>query len=208
MKLSGIPRQHLRALRDSARNVLSKVGYDNRDWARIVLFAECDRFIRTTFSLDTAKVLAISSGGHFGEIGFKDFTITRYPPFDICTDRLDDRFDLIIADQVFEHLKYPYKAGRNVYEMLLPGGWFIVATPFLIKLHPSPIDCCRWTLDGLKYFLMECGFLESNIRASSWGNRAYIRRQLRWPGWPRRGFWGSLKNEETFPVVVWAFAQK
>ena len=30
--------------------------------------------------------------------------------------------------------------------------------PFLIRVHNVPIDCSRWTEDGLKFHLEECGF--------------------------------------------------
>jgi SAM-dependent methyltransferase len=152
--------------------------------------------------------LAISSTSHFDELGFTHFTATSYPEFDICQETLDRKFDLIIADQVFEHVKFPARAARNVYQMLAPNGWFILATPFLIKVHRHPIDCSRWTVDGMKYFLAESGFDENAIVAQSWGNRAYISWHLWLPVWPPRGFSGSLKNEPDFPVVVWAFAQK
>ena len=39
------------------------------------------------------------------------------------------KYDLIIADNVWEHLKYPYKATKNVFDMLKR--WiFLVITPF------------------------------------------------------------------------------
>jgi SAM-dependent methyltransferase len=201
-------RLELRKLKASVWNFLSLFGYDKRDWARIALFEECDKFIKNTFDLNSSEVLAVSSGGHFGDLGFKNCKVTTFPEFDICVDQLDQKFDLIVADQIFEHVKFPHRAGKNVYDMLKPGGWFLVATPFFIKIHPQPLDCCRWTPDGVKYLLMECGFSEDRILTNSWGNRFYIIEQLCVPWWPRRGFLGSLKNEKEYPVVVWAFAQK
>jgi hypothetical protein len=46
----------------------------------------------------------------------------------------------------------PARAARNVFTVLKEGGYFIIATPFLIRVHESPIDCTRWTKDGLFYF--------------------------------------------------------
>jgi hypothetical protein len=113
---------------------------------------------------------------------------------------------LIIADQVFEHLPWPYRAGRNALAMLKHGGYLIVTAPFLVKVHQSPIDCCRWTETGLSYLLQECGFAETSIQTGSWGNRACLKANL--AHWRKRGFFGSLANEPNFPVAVWAFAQR
>ncbi len=83
---------------------------------------------------------------------------------------LAERFDLIIADQVFEHLVAPYAAARNVHRMLKPGGHFMIMTPFMIRIHEVPIDCTRWTELSMKHFLVECGFDGASIRTASWGN--------------------------------------
>jgi hypothetical protein len=38
--------------------------------------------------------------------------------------------DIIIAEQVFEHLLWPYRAVRNVFQMLTPNGALLVTTHF------------------------------------------------------------------------------
>ena len=119
---------------------------------------------------------------------------------------LDREFDLIIADQVFEHLPWPMRAGRNVYQMLRPGGYFIIATPFLVRVHDVPIDCSRWTKQGLSYLLQECGFQEQDIKLDAWGNRKCLKANLF--KWRRYGWYRSLANEPNFPIMVWAIAQK
>lgn len=90
--------------------------------------------------------------------------------------------------------------------MLKPGGYFLVTTPFLIKVHPVPHDCTRWTETGIKYFLHEGGFPMEDTVTGSWGNRACVKANFK--RWARRGWFGSLKNEPDFPVSVWALARK
>lgn len=51
-------------------------------------------------------------------MGFAEYISTTYPDFDICEGALPDTFDLVIAEQVFEHLLWPYRAGKDVYDML------------------------------------------------------------------------------------------
>ena len=39
----------------------------------------------------------------------------NFPEYDICNEVYGNKkYDLIIADNVWEHLKYPYKATKNV----------------------------------------------------------------------------------------------
>ena len=191
------------------RSIVSyTTGYDLSDWIRAVMYEECFKLIE---ALEPQKlnVLEISPGNKWQNRGFKHYRGLSYPEFDICKDVLDERFDLIIADQVWEHLQWPYRASRNVFQMLVPGGHFLVATPFLIRVHAHPIDCSRWTEQGLAFLLAECGFSLDQIVTRSWGNRACVRACLRsFPGWPRRGWFGSLKNEPEYPVTVWALARK
>lgn len=192
--------------RDRVRSLLNKLGYDTTDWVRVVMYRECFSFIES-LSPGTLDTLEIAAGPQWKRrFRFKSYTAADYPAFDICEDRLDRKFDLIIADQVFEHLKWPQRAGKNVFAMLKPGGTFIVTTPFLIRLHDSPIDCSRWTETGMSYLLQECGFEAQNIKTASWGNRACVRANFR--RWPRYGWYKPLHNERDFPVTIWAFAKR
>ncbi len=176
-----------------------------QDWARVVMHETCSRYVEDK-GPKTLDVFEISGGSFWQKISFKSYQNSTYPDFDICSERLEKQFDLIIADQVFEHLSHPWRAVRNVYQMLKPGGVFLITTPFMIKLHPHPEDHTRWSETGLKNFLEEGGFDTDNIETDSWGNRACVRANLR--RWAKLGYFGSLKNEWKFPVTVWAFATK
>ncbi|GJE62293.1 methyltransferase domain-containing protein [Methylobacterium trifolii] len=194
------------SFRKRVRNGLNAVGFDTTDWVRVVMYRECFAFVR---SLDPQQLdaLEISGGLQWSRaFDFRSYSATAYPGFDICAETMERRFDLIIADQVFEHLKWPMRAGRNVYQMLRPGGHFIICTPFMIRVHASPIDCSRWTEQGLSCLLQECGFPEDAITTASWGNRACVKSNFL--KWRRHGWYRSLRNEPDFPVMVWAYARK
>lgn len=187
------------------KSTLKSVGYDFRHWTRPVMYDACGALIQ---KLDPPRldVLEISAGKHWQSFPFKSFTEANYPEFDICKDVMDRQFDLVIADQVFEHLLWPYRAARHVLQMVRPGGHFLMTTPFLIKVHAIPYDCSRWTELGMKHFLAEAGFEFDTIVTGSWGNRACVKANF--SRWARRGWFGSLKNEPEFPVSVWALAQR
>jgi SAM-dependent methyltransferase len=194
------------ALHKRLKQLAHAVGYDVTDWVRVVMYQKCFEFLRT-LGPDQLDVLEISAGPLWRQaLKFRSYTGTHYPEFDICKDTLPQKFDVIIADQVFEHLKFPARAARNVFMMLKEGGYFVIATPFLLRVHDSPIDCTRWTKDGLFYFLQEAGFPADSIETDSWGNRACLTSNLN--DWRKRGFFRSLANEPNFPVMVWGFARK
>jgi hypothetical protein len=176
-------------------------------WSRVVMDRETARLLRGLpyGRYDTLEI----SGTQWRAFGFRSYRSVSYPEYDVCRGPLAESFDVVIAEQVFEHLLWPYRAGRNVLAMLRPGGYFLVTTPFLLRVHDSPHDCTRWTETGLRYFLGECGFPLEGVRTGSWGNRpcvrAYLRTDVTWPAYhPSRD---SLVNEPLFPVVVWALAR-
>ena len=150
------------------KTVLETIGYDTVDWVRVVMYRELFRFLRE-LGPEELDVLEISGGVQWRrEFNFRSYTTTEYPEFDICAEVLPRKFDIVIADQVFEHLPWPLRAAKNVYEMVRPGGYFIIATPFLLRVHNSPIDCSRWTTTGLSHLLQEAGFAADRIQAASW----------------------------------------
>jgi SAM-dependent methyltransferase len=154
-------------------------------------------------SLDTLEI----SGRSWADRGFASYRSASFPEFDLCDEPLAESFDLIIAEQVFEHVLWPYRAARNVWKMLRPGGVAVLTTPFLLRVHDYPVDCSRWTEIGIKHLLAEGGFDPGEVVTGSWGNRACVKANFRrWVRWnPRRH---SLENEPNFPVVVWAFATR
>ena len=192
--------------RTRVRHKLKRIGFDTTDWVRVVMYRRCFEFLSAQ-DPGSLHVLEISGGPQWKRaFKFGSYTATQFPEFDICSEALDRQFDIVIADQVFEHLPWPLRAGKNVFKMVRPGGYFIVATPFLVRVHNVPIDCNRWTEQGLSYLLQECGFPADLIKTESWGNRACLKANL--TKWRRYGWFGSLKNEPNYPVMVWAIAQK
>ena len=184
---------------------LKGVGFSEKHWARVVMDRETKEIVN---SLSPGHLATLEiSGSSWSQIPFKGYKALHYPDFDICESILEETFDLIIAEQVFEHLLWPYRAGRNVYKMLNQNGCFLVTTPFLVRVHDEPTDCSRWTEMGIKYFLAECGFDVKRIQTGSWGNGACVRANFfKWVEY--RPWFHSLKNDPAFPVVVWALARK
>jgi len=180
---------------------------------RIVMY----KSVRAWFeALDLASMeVAEVSGKHGRRYAFKSYERFRFPAYDICAGPYTDaaghvrQFDLVLANQVWEHLDRPYAATRHVLKMLRPGGYFWVGVPFFIPYHRDPVDCSRWTARGLKNLLIEAGFDAQKIKAEQWGNRSAGLRNMGedWPPVydPDRDI---LDNDPEFPVCAWALAQK
>ncbi|MEO8276040.1 MAG: methyltransferase domain-containing protein [Thermoanaerobaculia bacterium] len=176
-------------------------------WTRQVMYQQLESYVRE-LGPERLSTLEIAGGDFWQQLGFGSYKTVEYPEFDLCADTLDEKFDLIIADQVFEHVLWPYRAAKNARSMLKEGGQLLVTTPFLIRVHDVPVDCTRWTELGLKHLLAEAGFDIDRISTGSWGNKACVKANLKRNGWAVLTRFASLKNDPLFPCVVWAIAKR
>lgn len=175
-------------------------------WQRVALNSAVSRHIDALGprSLSAAEISGDAQAGK----PWKRFTSLNYPEFDLCAE-LDDqgRFDVVICEQVIEHVVDPYKAAENLRGLCSPGGHVIVSTPFLIRVHELPAfamgDYWRFTPRGLRTLLERAGLTVDSV--DSWGNRSCIAGNFDvWPSYRR---WHSLRNEPNLPTQVWAFAR-
>lgn len=192
-------------LKQAVESFARAVGYDKTHITRVVPYRVVDAWLDAHGTADK-DALEISAGWKWRGRDWGSFTEMNWPEHDICVDTLDRQFDVIIADNVWEHLKYPARAARHVHAMLRPGGVFINITPFLIKHHPIPIDCTRWTPTGMKHFLEEAGFDPDRVETGSWGNEAAVKANFH--RWARAGWRRALPDQPDFPVTVWAMARR
>lgn len=183
----------------------SGLGFEETIWTRKVADEEVRKLV-APLRPETLSALEIS-GQVWETYGFGSYRRTGYPGFDVQEQALPERFDLVIAEHIFEHLLYPRRAGANVLRMLKPGGHFLIVTPFLYRVHPDPVDCTRWTETGLRYFLADCGFPLDGIVTGSWGNRAVIEATFRREFRLFNRHLHSLRAEPEYPIVVWALAK-
>jgi SAM-dependent methyltransferase len=195
----------LRRIRGSAR-LRSLAGFEETLWTRKVP-DEQSRALVSRLKPETLSALEIS-GASWKNFGFGSYRQTTFPEFDICGDALDDQFDLIIAEHILEHVRWPCRAARNVLRMLKPAGYFLVVTPFIYKVHANPLDCTRWTETGMRYFLEDCGFPFDTVVTGSWGNRRCIEATFRKEYRLFNRYLHSLEAEPDYPMVVWALARK
>ncbi len=174
-------------------------------WQRIALNRAVDDYLRRLgpAALDAAEV---SGDGRAG-LGWRSFTSLDYPAFDVCAPTGDEgTFDVVICEQVIEHVIDPFAAVRTLRGLTRPGGYLVVSTPFLVRIHELPQygmrDYWRFTPNGMRLLLAGAGLDVQEI--GSWGNRRVVAGNFdRWPALRR---WHALGNEPELPVQVWGFA--
>ena len=170
-------------------------------WLRIVMNEHvAQRLGRLPRSrLDALEV----SGDNYRDEGWRSYRSIHWPQHDICDPDLDiEPADVIVADQVLEHVPRPWLAIQNMRRLCRDGGLVVVTTPFLVRRHELPSDYWRFTEEGMRVLLEDAGLRVEAIR--TWGNRLCVVGNL--GRWSRPRSWYPMGNERDFPAVLWAFA--
>jgi len=164
------------------------------------------------------KILAISGIGNFYPlIDMRNVELTEvdYPEVDMQKLPFEERrFDVVISDQVIEHLEDPKEAIKESYRVLNNGAIAIHSSCFINYIHRCPKDFWRFSPDALRYL---CQDFSEILYCEGWGNRVAILlcflgerfRFMRIPEikWSIRRLIATY-NEEGYPIVTWVVAKK
>lgn len=148
-----------------------------------------------------------------------EHVLGTYPEFDIHHLRIhSDSFDILIADQVLEHVERPWVATEEIFRVLKSGGIAVVATPGLYPIHPSPLDCWRIMPDGYKVLFPTSKW--EHVRLQMWGNQHRVGYEYLYNG----GFpygppttsvsqamkqpYYSAESDKRCPLMVWWIGKK
>jgi SAM-dependent methyltransferase len=174
-----------------------------RQWIREVMNREVQGWIA---ALPPERHSAVEVSGTLrADFAWQRYASLHYPAFDLCRPSgVGETFDIVICEQVLEHVVDPIAAVKTLHRLCTPGGCVLVSTPFMYRLHAAPGDYWRFTPTGLSILLEAAGFRIERLR--SWGNAAAVRRNLG-RALPYRP-WRSLRNTPHLPVVVWAVARR
>lgn len=186
-----------------SRVALPEPGNATGQWLRAVMIPDTRRAFE---SLNPAALhVAEISGDLWTQLPWASRAQFDFPEFDLCAppDSLPGPFDLVICEQVLEHVPDPLKAVETLRRLCKPDGYVYVSTPFLVRLHDWPGDYWRFTPDGLALLLRARGLEPLWVR--SWGNRDVA--AANFDHWVPRMPWQSLRNEPLLPVSVWALAK-
>jgi hypothetical protein len=74
-------------------------------------------------------------------------------------------FDMLLLNQVFEHVHDPFTAIRNSFTMVKPGGLLVFTAPFVSNYHEVPGDYFRYTPMTVHKIAETGGFCLEYVRA-------------------------------------------
>jgi SAM-dependent methyltransferase len=77
------------------------------------------------------------------------------PTIDVCASAEclpfpDETFDLVVSQEVLEHVRDPFRAMQEMRRALKEGGVIYCQVPFIIGYHPGPTDFWRFTREGIR----------------------------------------------------------
>lgn len=82
----------------------------------------------------------------------------------------DNSFDCVVANELFEHLVSPSKAGEELLRVLKPGGKGVITIPFMFRVHGDPYDFSRFTKSGLEHLFAQA----SSVSVVEIGGRLHV----------------------------------
>ena len=161
-----------------------------------------------------ASVLAVSGSGHLARrlTACAHVTETTYPDVDICALPYEDgTFNMVVSDQVLEHVRDPITAVAESVRVTEPGGLIVHTTCCVNPIHGRP-DYWRFTPDGLALLVPADAKL---LATGGWGNPLVwllVALGARFVPVPHAKWhplhWLATWNHPDWPVVVWLVVEK
>jgi SAM-dependent methyltransferase len=161
------------------------------------------------------QVLSISGLGPIPEMlatRVSHIVETKYPEADIqALPYENDSFDIVVSDQVLEHVFDPVQAVNESLRVVRPGGLIIHTTCFMNPIHLYPVDLWRFSPGALAHLSRNAEIIDTG----GWGNRSALLFVLMGvghhliplhPHHPLHRI--ALYNDEKYPIVSWLVARR
>ncbi len=161
------------------------------------------------------NVLAVSGSSELALWLLDDFATvesTLFPYTDLCAlPHKDDTFNMVVSDQVLEHVHDPEAAISESVRVARPGGLIVHTTCLINPVHGRP-DYWRFTPDGLALLVPEGATV---VATGGWGNPLVwlvVALGARFVPVPHAKWhplhWLATWNHPDWPVVTWAVLKK
>lgn len=83
-----------------------------------------------------------------------------------------DSFDVVLANNVIEHLRDPVAGVAEMRRVLRPGGELLFTIPFLYPIHEAPHDYTRFTVHGLRRLFRDFAAVDIHARGGVFSTTA------------------------------------
>jgi SAM-dependent methyltransferase len=191
-----------------------RVGPGN--FGRYAMYKQLQACFRAGPVPENARVLSISHSRYLISLLTDrpcEITEANYPDCNILNlPFADNEFDLVVSDQVFEHIEgNPQRAMDETLRVVKPGGRVVHTTCFQIPYH-GPGDYWRYTPEGLAYLCRQARKVD---QAAGWGHPLVplvTGLGLGWADVPEARWhpfhWLATVNWPSYVHVVWVVATK
>lgn len=152
------------------------------DPARVVSITKFVDFLKNSGEI-FSRVAVVSGSEKELELAFLNtssvdfFSYDGSATWDLTADWSDGRlgalegsYDLVLCEQVFEHLPELSTAVRNLYTLTRPGGHVHISTPGINGIHGEPHYYSGFNPNTLSYFLNSQASLQSRRQAGEQPN--------------------------------------
>lgn len=78
----------------------------------------------------------------------------------------DEFFDLVLSQEVLEHVRDPFQAMKEMKRVLKKGGTIYCQVPFIIGYHPGPNDFWRFTKEGIQEMVQKAGLTCQELKVA------------------------------------------
>jgi len=78
----------------------------------------------------------------------------------------DSTFDLVLSQEVLEHVRNPFSAMCEMKRVLKRGGVLYCQVPFIIGYHPGPTDFWRFTKEGVAELVEQAGLTCQEVKVA------------------------------------------
>ncbi len=109
------------------------------------------------------------------------------PDFPNRFSSAESSFDVVYSNNVFEHLRRPWLAARNIYWLMKPGAICITIVPFAQRYHAAPADYFRYTHTAIPSLFEDAGPIKILVAGYDILGR-------------RNNWQGSGKNDDIVPI--------
>ena len=150
------------------------------NFSRVVSLAHFSAYISEINLPADPRIAVVSGDGAEPELeflsGYVDFF--KYPEFDLDTQwQPIGSYDLVLCNQVLEHIFSPIQAVKNLRSLSKPGGYLYLTVPTLNCIHGEPEFYSAGYHPRFLRRLAEQSECEL-VKIGWWGSRSYIRKAV------------------------------